>query len=126
MDTREKIVTAEKAAELLQSGEWMVTIGLFDPLTAAQAKRLADLREPERKLFAVILDQPDSLLDAEARAVLIAALRDVDAVFISEPSKWSTVIPRNGHVQIMEDTEGEQARSTDFIDFVLARQAERV
>jgi hypothetical protein len=123
MDTREKIVTAEKAAELLQSGEWTVTVGLFDPLTTVQAKRLAALHGPSRKLLVIILDQPDSLLDADARAVLIAALRDVDAVLISESSKWSTVVPRNGHVRIAEDTEGEQARSAGFINFVLARQA---
>ena len=123
MDTRRKIVNAEAARELLQSGQWTVTAGLFDPLTATQARRVGALREPGRKLLVVILDQPDSLLGAEARAVLMAALRDVDAVLIAKPSMWLTVIPRNADIKIDEDSEGERLRSAAFIDFVLARQA---
>ncbi len=126
MDTREKIVRLNDVPALLQCGDWLAVAGLFDPLTAVQAKRLADLRDGySRKVLAIVLDTEDTLLTAEARAVLIAALREVDLVTTAEPESWRSTIASNDqtdHVQILEDAEGEQRRCAEFVQFILRRQ----
>ncbi len=102
---------------------WVAVIGLFDPLTAVQACRLADIaRNGRRKLFAIVLETKDALLPANARAELLAALRDVDLVATAEPQRWQSALPEGADVQIVEDAEAETARSAEFVQFVLDRQ----
>jgi hypothetical protein len=115
MDTRKKIVTVD---EITGEG-WVGIAGLFDPLTVEQAERIAALvsRVPDRKLLAVITPASGTLLSAEARAALVAGLREVRAVVIAEPD---TVRARG--IEINEDQEGEARRSSEFVEFVLARQ----
>ncbi len=121
MDTRRKLVSLEGLASLLSTGEWIVVAGLFDPLTAVQARRLRELAQDGRKLAAVVLKNPNTLLDADARAVLVASLRDVDAVSIAEPEEWRNMTPE-GNLRIIEDLSGEQERSAEFVRFVIARE----
>lgn len=116
MDTREKIITAEQLTKLDGSAEWAAVVGLFDPLTAAQARRLHG-----RNLVAVVLDVPDSLLPAQARAELVAALRNVKAVLIATPETWRMQLPKFCST-IVEDLEEERSRTAEFVDFVLHRQ----
>ncbi|MDQ2774087.1 MAG: hypothetical protein M3Y57_04045 [Acidobacteriota bacterium] len=120
MDTREKIVVSEAARALLGEGAWVVIAGLFDPLTALQAKRLSGLRRPGRKLMAIVEHGENPLLNAEARAALIAALRGVDAVSIADSAR--SILPLSSSVELIEDTAGEFARSADFVRFILDRQ----
>lgn len=123
MDTREKIVPLDSLAALLETGQWMAVVGLFDPLTAIEARRLADLaRRDERKLLAIVLNANDVLLPPDARAALVAALREVRLVAIAEPGRWRSAIPDGARVEIVEDPGGDQARSAEFIQFVLDRQ----
>ncbi len=65
---------SEPARALLGEGAWVVIAGLFDPLTALQAKRLSGFRRAGRKLMAIVEPGENPLLNAEARAALIAAL----------------------------------------------------
>ncbi len=120
MDTREKIVSAESAGALLSQGDWLAVAGLFDPLTAVQAERLALLSRHGRKVLAIVERGENPLLNADARATLIAALRDVDAVAIADSGR--DIVPFNSPVELIEDAMGEAARSADFIEFVLERQ----
>jgi hypothetical protein len=122
VDTREKILPVEKLASLLRNGEWIIAVGEFDPLTAAQAKRLNTLKAQGGKLMALILESDHSLLPAPARALLIAALRDVDAVAVAAPESWRLSLPSEGNARIIEDTDAEQARSAEFVRFVVERQ----
>lgn len=101
----------------------MVAVGQFDPLTAAQARRLSALHVPSSKLLAVVLENREALLPGAARAALIAALRDVDAVTVAEPDDWRTAIPSGPCVRVMEDPEAEEIRSADFVRHILERQA---
>ena len=120
MDTREKIVLGEAARALLSEGAWVVIAGLFDPLTALQAKRLSGFRRAGRKLMAIVEPGENPLLNADARAALIAALRDVDAVTIADSAR--PILPLSLSVELIEDTPGEFARSADFVRFILDRQ----
>ena len=108
---------------LLRSGEWVIAVGQFDPLTAAQASRLSALRMQGTKLLAIVLESRDALLPGEARATLIAALRDVDAVTVAEPEHWRSAVPSDARVRIVEDAQAEAARSADFIRYIVDRQA---
>jgi hypothetical protein len=122
MDTRTKILAANRVPGVLADGEWLAIAGVFDPLTVVQARRIAGFRRNARKLMAVVLQDEDALFAAEARAALIAGLREVDAVLIAPPERWRTLVPKNARVEIVEDIAGERARSADFVQFVLQRQ----
>ncbi|HEX7363524.1 MAG TPA: hypothetical protein VF283_23780 [Bryobacteraceae bacterium] len=111
MDTREKIVALAAVPALLAGAEWTTMTGYFDPMTAAQAKRIARSREPGRKLLVVVLDDGEALLSATARAALVAALRAVDAVAIARPGEWP-----------LADADAERARTAGFVQFILDRQ----
>lgn len=119
MDSREKIVPEEKARELTAIGDWTLLPGLFDPLTAKQAKRIAAAKQPGTQLLAIVQPSSQELLPAGARAALVAALRDVDAVVIASSADGF-------QGQIIEDPVGEEARSAEFVHFVLRRQASAV
>lgn len=96
--------------------------GLFDPLTATQARRLNALRGSGCKLAVIVLEGERTLLPAEARAALVAGLRAVSLVLIANSQEWRTVLPASQHIRVIEDAEGEAARSAEFIKFVIARQ----
>jgi hypothetical protein len=122
MDTRAKILSMDAVSDALRTGEWRALVGLFDPLTVTQARRFADLSRDGRKLLGIVLDTDGTLLPANARAALIAGLREFDAVVIAAPGLWRALIPQGAHVQIVEDEAGERARSAEFVQFLLRRQ----
>jgi hypothetical protein len=125
LDTREKIVSLESAQPHLAGGNWIVVAGFFDPLTAVQANRLAQLAnsgDTDGKLFAIVLERDDALLPADARAALVAALREVKLVSIADSTNWRSMISDGANIRIVEDVEGEKARSEEFVQFILGRQ----
>ena len=122
MDTREKIKKLSDLPHLLQSDRWVILPGLFDPLTADQAERISKAKNGNRRVLAVIAPRLDALLTAEARAALVAGLRDVDAVVVADSATLRQFIPNGVDISIIEDPAAEEARSAEFIEFVLARQ----
>jgi len=124
VDTREKIIPQAEIAGVLAEGPWMVVIGLFDPMTAVEAERLAELGKT-RNLLVVVLEEDGALLEASARAVLVAALRGVSAVTIGRRENWRMAMPENAAVQIVDDSEGESARRNAFMELVTGRQQAR-
>ena len=100
--------------------------GLFDPLTETQALRLDQLMSQgdgrKQSLLIVILDADDTLLSANARAVLMAALRLVNLVSIAVGNEWRNAIPSSERIQVLEDMREERVRSAQFEEFVLRRQ----
>lgn len=122
MDTRQKILSDHAMSDVLANGDWLAVVGFFDPLTATQARRLAELSRRGRKLLAIVLDSRETLLSTDARAVLIAGLREVDAVVTAPPDLWRSLIPKGARVETVEDEAGERARSAEFVEFVLRRQ----
>jgi len=79
LDTRTKIIDADHAARIAQAGATVVS-GYFDPMIASHAERLAALKRPGAPLLVLIATPPDSILDARARAQLVAGLSVVDYV----------------------------------------------
>ena len=126
MDTRNKIVPLDEVPALLGTTPWLAVVGVFDPLTAIEAKRLASLARPDRKLLAVVLESENALLSPEARAELVAALRYVHLVATATPQCWRSVLPNGADFHIIEDPEGDKTRSAEFIQFVLNRQQSAV
>lgn len=97
--------------------------GTFDPLTAYQARRLASYANADHKLLVVVQSQGENLLPADARAILVAALREVHAVtFASTPEDYSA-LKKYKNVEMVSDPEGECRRTSEFRDFVIRRQS---
>ena len=107
---------------ILAGSKWTAVVGFFDPLTAVQAKRLAEAAAGGRNVLAIVLATPDSLLPAAARAALVAAVRGVSAVVIADPEHWHSALPKAADIAILEDLEGDRKRSEEFVKFVLKRQ----
>jgi hypothetical protein len=114
VDTREKIVPLEELRRRMAGGEWRAIAGLFDPLTAALAQRLTEIGN-DGELAAIVLDEPGTLLTAEARAALIAGLRPIRLVSIARRGDWQQAV---GPAKVFEDA----TRSDEFVQFVLERQ----
>ncbi len=117
MNTSDKIADFTVFQHLLASGNWVVAVGRFDPLTSSQADRLAKLAE-NRSLMVVVTDADRTLLPRSARARLMAALRCVSAVYVPADEDWRGAI--NG-AQIDENETAEQAQSAEFIRLVASR-----
>ena len=115
MDTRSKIISSERAAELARSGATLVS-GFFDPLVAALAEQLASLKEEGMQggapLVVLIRSAENPILPARARAELVAALAAVDYVCDAECGTEPSVRLEQEHEQ----------RLLDLIAHVHARQ----
>lgn len=102
VDTRNKIIEADRAAELARDPGTTVVIGAFDPLLAAHVRELQRVRNRTAggPLLIVLAQPVEALLPLRARAEMVAALRMVDFVF-----------PAGG------DTEAERFLSPQAVDF---------
>jgi glycerol-3-phosphate cytidylyltransferase-like family protein len=107
MDTRSKILTADRAAEIKQPV--VLVTGTFDLLRAAHARELAAVRSrigPAGSLAAAILPGGREWLTAQARAELVAGIRVVDYVVIAagcEADDWIALLRPTEVVRIEAD-----------------------
>jgi hypothetical protein len=122
VDTREKIVQLESLPALLSKGEWSAVTGFFDPLTLAQAERLSSIADAGRRLAVIVIPDNETLLSSRARATLMAALREVDAVAIAAPEQLRTLCSELPNLRLHHDEEAERLRSAEFVEFVRQRQ----
>lgn len=122
MDTREKIVQFETLSALLSDGEWSAVCGYFDPLTLVQAERLSSIAGNGRRLAVIVSPDDRTLLACDARATLIAALREVDVVTIAEPQDFKKLCSSLPNVRVYDDKEAECLRSAEFVEFICQRQ----
>jgi hypothetical protein len=121
LDTREKIVPLDQLAVRLGDGRWLAVVGTFDPLTLAQADRLAELQAKGRSVLAVVEPGASCLLPVEARAILVAALKSVQLVVVASADS----VTRSAQIEVLRDDEGERARSAAFVEHVKGRQVAR-
>jgi len=91
--------------------------GYFDPLLAAHAERLAELKAEGRPLIAAIADPENPILPARARAELVAGLAVVDYVVESADGLDSGITP---NFRLEEE---DRARLEELIEHVHARKA---
>jgi hypothetical protein len=123
MDTREKIMTLAAFAERKEPGVWTALIGVFDPFTVKVARAIRGHAGQGRELLVVVVPGVGTLLSAEARAALMASLRDVTAVVIAAPQDARATLEAFGGIEIFEDAAADRRRSQEFVEFVLERQA---
>lgn len=97
----------------------MLVTGYFDPVTAAHAVRLSELRRNGEQLVVAISDPPDPLLPARARAELLAALKAVDYVVIITPAE--AVVALTADETIHEEAQ-DLARRRALCDHVMSKQ----
>ncbi|MBM3787191.1 MAG: hypothetical protein FJW30_22775 [Acidobacteria bacterium] len=107
MDTRSKIVE-------IAAGDTVVA-GYFDPVAAMHAARLRELAGEHGPLTVCVCDPADPLLPANARAELVAALRDVARVVIGEKAL-------NAFRTVVDERPGDLERRAALIRHVHARQ----
>src|SRR5215469_8887729 len=77
LDTRNKIKPLKDLNSVLVDSKWIAIAGFFDPLTSIQASRLAEIAKKGHNVLAIVLTAPDCLLPSDARAALVAAVREV-------------------------------------------------
>ena len=120
MDTRVKIKNLDELRSLVAEDRWTALVGAFDPLTAEAVETIERARTPGRKLLVVVRSEPDELLSAESRAILLAGLRSVDAVHVAETEDWRSVV-ESGSVSIVEQENPCRPRQ-EFRALVQAKQ----
>jgi bifunctional ADP-heptose synthase (sugar kinase/adenylyltransferase) len=100
VDTRSKILDIARFSELQGNGHRLITVrGHFDVLTGTQVRRLTELRKsnPDARLAVILGNPTNPLLDAKARAELVAALESVDYVFIAGAEQPATFSEEAAH-----------------------------
>jgi len=78
LDTRSKIISSEYATGLAVA---TLVLGYFDPVLAAHVERLQALGGP---VTVSLLDPPEEILPARARAELVASLACVERVIVGD------------------------------------------
>lgn len=117
MDTRNKIISAARAGELLDRNECSVVSGYFDPLLAAHAQRLKTLKRYKPLLIA--LSEPvNPIVPLAARAELLAGLAVVAYVVLPSPE----LAARLANAVIHREEEPDTARTAALIQLARARQ----
>ena len=124
MDTRTKITRVDEWSP--RAGEeWVVVVGGFDPFTTEVANAITTHARPGAKLAVAVAERDQTLLSREARAILIAALGAVDAVF-NDADDAEPVLERaltaGVQASVADERVNDERRSREFSDFVVARQ----
>ena len=121
MDTKNKIQTWDELGPALANGEWKILAGSFDPVTAETAERIQANVTPGRRLLVVVRPDNDELFDCTSRAILVAALRGVDAVMIETSQEWRARL-KGCPALIAEDDEWCAEQKQEFEALVMRKQ----
>ena len=125
MDTRSKILDSSGALEHLSGRDhasFLIARGSFDILRAEHCRRLAQEKEEPEKLLVLVADDEDprrTVLDAQARAELVAALQVVDYVVIRGEAEANRLISSLSPARVIEP---ELPPLRDIIADVLRRR----
>jgi bifunctional ADP-heptose synthase (sugar kinase/adenylyltransferase) len=121
VDTRKKLVDRADALRAVAELALTVVTGYFDPLTSAHARRLEEIASGGARLLIVVRTPPNPILDARARAELVAALAAVRYVVVEEgDAAWTRQLPG---VRLIHEEEADLQRTRDLIAQVHRRQA---
>jgi hypothetical protein len=124
LDTRNKILSAAEALERLAEGNWLVIAGYFDPLTASVAQRLRRLLERDRneRVLAAVVNGTGTLLNVEDRSILMAALRQVDAVVAVSEGELDHFLHSEPRIRFIFDEAQERRNTETFTAVVLGKE----
>jgi hypothetical protein len=124
LDTREKILDLTTALAISENWRrngvhWKLVAGYFDVLTPDHVRDLQSHRNP---LMAAVLDPPDALLPAQARAELAASLRVIDYVLLLGGSEHlEAAIQELQPIEIVHDETADRRRRQALIEHVHRR-----
>jgi glycerol-3-phosphate cytidylyltransferase-like family protein len=126
MDTREKIIDLDRAAEIAaglkrQGTRVKLVAGYFDVLTPDHVRRFRELADGQ-PLLAVVLDRPDTLLGIRARAELAAGLSMIDYVCLLAGSDWEQALEKIQPDEVVHEEIADERRSRALIEHVQQRQ----
>jgi bifunctional ADP-heptose synthase (sugar kinase/adenylyltransferase) len=115
VDTRSKILTPAGVEQL--SGPLTLVTGYFDPLRAAHARELQQVRDrtPGRGLLVAVLTDAAEVLDIGARAELVAALRVVDYVVTVDHEDLDALIKRLRAAEVVRLERADTVRTRQLI-----------
>ncbi|MBX5496902.1 MAG: hypothetical protein IRZ15_16310 [Bryobacteraceae bacterium] len=129
MDTRCKIIGAARAASLVEDArgagrDILLLTGYFDPLLAAHAERVSELRASgqDRLLMVLVRTPEEPLMPAEARAELVAALSGVDYVVVDE-ERSVELLHLLKPEEVIDDEAADGKRRREFMSRVRSRNA---
>jgi bifunctional ADP-heptose synthase (sugar kinase/adenylyltransferase) len=123
MDTRLKLISLEEAVRLAAQRPVRVVTGYFDPLLAAHAARVEEIRAAAagEALLAVVLDPAAPILPARARAELVAALAAIDYVVVLPQPDAEQFLARIPAAGIVREEEADRLRTQALIEHVQQR-----
>ncbi len=123
LDTRQKILSAPNTAAVIsQNGHLTVIIGHFDPLTAAHARRITNLRKTRNQLIAIVTDPPQPILKLSARTELVAALEAIDYVIPVQDNTAAEILAVLRPDEVIEEEAADLDRTRALIAHVHWRQ----
>jgi bifunctional ADP-heptose synthase (sugar kinase/adenylyltransferase) len=121
VDTRTKIVDWETALEKARECRTAVVTGYFDPLLASHATRIEELRAGFKRLIVLLSEPAEPLLDARARAELVAALDAIDYVVLPQARASSVEFERIEEVWVFREETADEARFERLVEHVHRR-----
>lgn len=126
MDTRDKIVDCERTAVLVgglraRGVALKVVLGYFDVLAAEHVRRLREIADGAGALFVAVLDPPSPLLDARARAELVAALGVVDYVVLGGERPSQALLQPFSADEIIREEAADLLRTRRLMEHVQHR-----
>jgi bifunctional ADP-heptose synthase (sugar kinase/adenylyltransferase) len=129
MDTRAKIIDAQRAAALAQElrakGTSLKLItGHFDVLIAEHVRRLREIHNGAGALFVMVIDPPAPVLAARARAELVAALAMVDYVVPAGVQAAQELLTQFSASEIIQEETADLLRAHRLAEHVQSRQQE--
>jgi len=127
LDTRKKILTATQAVDTVrrlraEGRSVRLVTGWFDPLIAAHARRLEQLREGTARVMVIVTDPFRPILPARARAELVAALSVVDFVLLSEEERLEELLARLEATEVLRGEAADETLTRQLIHHVQTRQ----
>ncbi len=124
MDTRHKIIESQRAQSLAQGlrakGVKIVT-GYFDVIVAEHVRRLREIKNGSAMLVVVVLDPPEALLAARARAELVAALAVVDYVVPADEQAARELLSHFTASEIVREESDDLLRARRLSEHVKSR-----
>ena len=127
MDTRTKIVTPEQACALARGPRnAALATGHFDVLLAAHIRELDRMRDslPLEVLLVALGTPQQPLLDARARAEMVAALAMVDYVVSLEDRQMESLLAAFPAERIVRLEAAHEQRMRELIQHVHRRQSQ--
>jgi bifunctional ADP-heptose synthase (sugar kinase/adenylyltransferase) len=124
MDTRHKIIDPGRALELsedLRSRGLKIVTGFFDVIVAEHVRRLQEIKNGSDALVVVVLDPPEPVLTARARAELVAALRMVDYVVPAGEQAAQNLLGRFSPAEIVREEAADLLRARRLSEHVQRR-----